>query len=139
MREHLATFLGIYNKPTTAEVDLWMAALEPVSGDLIKALATWLRASDQKPQPIEIARIMQAHQQPLSMRRIALDVALKYELSFEELIGPKRHQRQARPRQEAMFKMKELGHSHSEIGRFFGRDHTTVMYGVRAHEARQIA
>lgn len=139
MREHLATFLAFNGTPSEAELDLWEAALAPAGGDLIGALATWLRVSDQKPQPIEILRIMQAHEQPISMRRIALDVAMKHEITIEELTGPKRHQRQAHPRQEAMFKMKRAGYSYSEIGRFFGRDHTTVMHGVRAHEARQIA
>ena len=138
MRDHLIAFLTVYGSPSQAELDLWATALEPVSGNLIEALATWLRMSDQKPQPIEIAHIMQAHEQPISMRRSALDIALKYELTYEELIGPKRHQRQAQPRQEAMFKMKSAGYSHAEIGRFFGRDHTTVMHGVRAHEVRQV-
>ncbi len=139
MRDHLATFLAFYGTPSEAELDLWEAALAPAGGDLIDALATWLRLSEHKPQPIEIIRIMQAHKQPTSLRRIALDVALKYELSLEELIGPKRHRHQAHPRQEAMFMMTRAGYSRSEISRFFGRNHTTVTHGVRAHEARQIA
>lgn len=136
MREHLATFLAVYGTPGEAELDLWEAALAPSGGDLIEALATWLRVSDHKPKPIEILRIMQAHEHPVSMRRIAIDVAMKHQITIEELTGPKRHHRQAHPRQEAMFRMKRSGYSHSAIGRFFGRDHTTVMHGVRAHEAR---
>ena len=136
MRNHLAAFLGFYGEPSSAELELWVAALEPVEGDLKAALGTWLRLSDQRPQPIEIARIMDAHKQPLSMRRIALDVALKHAVTIEELMGPKRHQRQALPRQEAMFKMRQAGFSFPDIAHFFGRDHTTVMHGVRAHEER---
>jgi len=139
MRAHLATFLAFYGAPSEAELDLWEAALAPADGDLIEALATWLRVNDQKPQPIEILRVLEACGQPDSMRGIALEVAVKHEITVEEMAGPKRQPRQIHPRHEAMFKMRKVGYSYSEIGRFFGRDHTTVMHGVRAHEARGLS
>lgn len=32
----------------------------------------------------------------------------------------------------------ERGHSYASIGRFIGRDHTTIIHGVNAHKARLI-
>ena len=139
MRSYLTSFLEIYGDPAVAEVDLWVAALEPVRGDLVEALAAWLRMREQKPQPIEIIRIMQEHESPVSMRRIALDAALKYQISYEDIIGEKRQKCHTHPRQEAMFKMRSEGFTYEEIGRFFGRDHTTVIHSVDVHKARQVA
>ena len=52
------------------------------------------------------------------------------------MIGPKRVRTFARPRQIAMYLAKQLtSRSLPEIGRRFGgRDHTTVMHGVRKIE-----
>jgi chromosomal replication initiator protein len=55
---------------------------------------------------------------------------------LSDLIGPKRVRTIARPRQIAMFLAKQLTpRSLPEIGRRFGgRDHTTIMHGVRRIE-----
>ena len=52
------------------------------------------------------------------------------------MIGPKRMRVYARPRQMAMYLAKQLtSRSLPEIGRRFGgRDHTTVMHGVKRIE-----
>ena len=52
------------------------------------------------------------------------------------MIGPKRVRTYARPRQVAMYLAKQLtSRSLPEIGRRFGgRDHTTVMHGVKRIE-----
>ena len=49
------------------------------------------------------------------------------------MIGPKRLRTIARPRQVAMYLCKQLtSRSLPEIGRRFGgRDHTTIMHGIR--------
>jgi chromosomal replication initiator protein len=56
------------------------------------------------------------------------------------MIGPKRMRSYARPRQVAMYLSKLLtSRSLPEIGRRFGgRDHTTVMHGVKRIEDLQI-
>jgi len=42
------------------------------------------------------------------------------------------------PRQAAMAAVqRDLGYSLPRIGRIFKRHHTTVLFGIRAHEARQ--
>ena len=55
---------------------------------------------------------------------------------MSDLIGPKRVRSYARPRQVAMYLAKSLtARSLPEIGRRFGgRDHTTVIHGVRRIE-----
>jgi chromosomal replication initiator protein len=55
---------------------------------------------------------------------------------MSDIIGPKRLRSYARPRQVAMYLCKQLtSRSLPEIGRRFGgRDHTTVMHGVRRIE-----
>ena len=59
-----------------------------------------------------------------------------YNIRLSDLIGPKRVRTYARPRQIAMYLAKQLtSRSLPEIGRRFGgRDHTTVMHGVRRIE-----
>ena len=58
-------------------------------------------------------------------------VATHYRVHVAELIGPKRDKTIARPRQIAMYIMREETQvSLPEIGRVLGgRDHTTIMYG----------
>ena len=55
-----------------------------------------------------------------------------YKLSHDQILGSDRHKGIMRPRQIAMYLIRqELKHSYEEIGRFFsGRNHTTVMHGV---------
>lgn len=64
-------------------------------------------------------------------KQILNAVATHYRLQVAELIGPKRDKAIARPRQIAMYIMREETQvSLPEIGRVLGgRDHTTIMYG----------
>jgi len=73
-----------------------------------------------------------------TMAQIAAEVAAKHGLTVEELRGPARGFKVAHPRQEAMARMRaETSQSLTAIGRYFGRDHTTVMHGVRTHNAAE--
>lgn len=65
-------------------------------------------------------------------------VAAKHGISIEDLKGPSRVRSFAYARQEAMWEMCQTGRwSTTLIGRFLGgRDHTTVMHGRDAHQAR---
>ena len=83
-------------------------------------LADVLRDSDRKVSIDEIQRRVSEH----------------FNVRLSELIGPKRVRTIARPRQIAMYLCKQLtSRSLPEIGRRFGgRDHTTVMHGVRRIE-----
>jgi len=78
--------------------------------------------------------------QPAPVKRmadIAAEVAQANGLTLAELRSRNRAQRIARPRQEAMAKIHQTGrYTLTQIARFFGMDHTTVLYGVRQYEAR---
>jgi chromosomal replication initiator protein len=69
---------------------------------------------------------------------IERQVALRHALTVEDLRGPSRARRVAWPRQELMWRARrETRLSLPQIGdRLGGRDHTTVIHGVRAHQAR---
>jgi chromosomal replication initiator protein len=85
-----------------------------------ECLVDILRASDRKVTIDEIQRKVSEH----------------YNIRLSDLLGPRRTRTIARPRQVAMFLSKQLTtRSLPEIGRRFGgRDHTTVMHGVKRIE-----
>ncbi|MFZ1728014.1 MAG: chromosomal replication initiator protein DnaA [Albidovulum sp.] len=89
--------------------------------DLVQdCLADVLRASDRKVTIEEIQRKVSEH----------------YNIRLSDMIGPKRVRTIARPRQVAMYLAKHMTtRSLPEIGRRFGgRDHTTIMHGIRRIE-----
>lgn len=91
---------------------------KPIDMDLVHdSLSDVLRASDRK----------------VSIDEIQRKVAEHYNIRLSDMVGPKRVRTFARPRQVAMYLCKQLtSRSLPEIGRRFGgRDHTTVMHGVR--------
>ncbi|UNK39362.1 hypothetical protein MNR02_06555 [Shinella sp. H4-D48] len=61
-------------------------------------------------------------------------------MSFELVVGPSRKRKIAHFRQKLMWEIKmsvKPSASWHEIGRLFGgRDHTTALHGVRAHQVR---
>jgi hypothetical protein len=72
----------------------------------------------------------------MSVATIVREVAAKHGLSERSLLDPCRQRAYAWPRQEAMYRIfTECPHiSYPEAGRRLGgRDHTTVLHGVRAH------
>ena len=70
------------------------------------------------------------------LEEIQRKVSEHYNIRLSDMIGPKRVRTYARPRQVAMYLAKQLtSRSLPEIGRRFGgRDHTTVMHGVKRIE-----
>lgn len=67
---------------------------------------------------------------------LALAVVRLNRMSLADLLGKDRAARLVRPRQLFMLRAAEAGFSTMRIGRFLGRDHTTVMHGIRAARAR---
>lgn len=64
-------------------------------------------------------------------------VADKYGLSRAQIMSRSHLRVYAWPRQEAYYVMRrETDLSFGQLGRFFGRDHTTIMVGIKRHEAR---
>ncbi|PYG29597.1 chromosomal replication initiator protein DnaA [Pelagimonas varians] len=98
---------------------------KPINMDLVQdSLSDVLRASERK----------------ISIDEIQRRVAEHYNIRLSDMIGPKRVRNFARPRQIAMYLCKQLtSRSLPEIGRRFGgRDHTTVMHGVRRIEELRV-
>ncbi|MEM6637781.1 MAG: chromosomal replication initiator protein DnaA [Pseudomonadota bacterium] len=83
-----------------------------------------------------LADILRASDRKVTIEEIQRRVSEHYNIRLSDIIGPKRVRTIARPRQIAMYLSKQLtSRSLPEIGRRFGgRDHTTVMHGVRKIE-----
>lgn len=80
-----------------------------------------------------LADVLRASERKITVEEIQRKVSDYYNIRLSDIIGPKRLRAYARPRQIAMYLCKHLtSRSLPEIGRRFGgRDHTTVMHGVR--------
>ncbi|SDN79431.1 chromosomal replication initiator protein [Lutimaribacter pacificus] len=87
-----------------------------------------------------LADILRASERKITIEEIQRQVAEHYNIRLSDLVGPKRVRSFARPRQVAMYLCKQLtSRSLPEIGRRFGgRDHTTVMHGVRRIEELRV-
>ena len=83
-----------------------------------------------------LADILRATDRKVTVEEIQRKVAEHYNIRMSDMVGPKRQRSIARPRQVAMWLAKRLTtRSLPDIGRRFGgRDHTTVMHGVRKIE-----
>ncbi len=83
-----------------------------------------------------LADVLRASERKITVEEIQRKVSEHYNIRLSDMIGPKRLRSYARPRQVAMYLCKHLtSRSLPEIGRRFGgRDHTTVMHGVRRIE-----
>ena len=83
-----------------------------------------------------LADVLRASERKVSVEEIQRKVSDYYNIRLSDMIGPKRLRSYARPRQVAMYLAKQLtSRSLPEIGRRFGgRDHTTVMHGVKRIE-----
>lgn len=83
-----------------------------------------------------LSDILRATNRKVTVEEIQRKVSEHYNIRLSDMIGPKRVRNFARPRQVAMYLCKQLTtRSLPEIGRRFGgRDHTTVMHGVRRIE-----
>ncbi len=83
-----------------------------------------------------LADVLRASERKITVEEIQRRVSEHYNIRLSEMIGPKRVRTFARPRQVAMYLCKQLtSRSLPEIGRRFGgRDHTTVMHGVKRIE-----
>lgn len=88
-----------------------------------------------------LSDVLKASDRKVTVEEIQRKVSEHYNIRLAEMIGPKRVRTFARPRQVAMYLAKTMtNRSLPEIGRRFGgRDHTTVMHGVRRIEELQVS
>ncbi|NNE54211.1 MAG: chromosomal replication initiator protein DnaA [Sulfitobacter sp.] len=83
-----------------------------------------------------LSDVLRESERKITVEEIQRKVSEHYNIRLSDMIGPKRLRSYARPRQVAMYLCKQMTtRSLPEIGRRFGgRDHTTVMHGVRRIE-----
>jgi len=83
-----------------------------------------------------LSDVLRESERKISVEEIQRTVSEHYNIRLSDMLGPKRLRSFARPRQVAMYLCKQFtSRSLPEIGRRFGgRDHTTVMHGVRRIE-----
>lgn len=77
---------------------------------------------------------------PFYGQRIARSVAKAHGVSYREMLSQRRQKHLVHARQHAMWELrKHTSLSMPSIGRLLGgRDHTTILYGLRAHEKRML-
>ena len=111
------------------------------------------RATPKKPiedyvMPIPLPEVSESEEQiqrrrmkgcPLSMRRqaIVLPVLEEFDLTWERLWQKDRRAVMHIPRRQVWLKLWEDGMSIAQIGRMTQRDHTTVLWGLRAVKKAQ--
>lgn len=83
-----------------------------------------------------LSDVLKASDRKVTVEEIQRKVSEHFNIRLSDMIGPKRLRSFARPRQMAMYLAKQMtSRSLPEIGRRFGgRDHTTVMHGVKRIE-----
>jgi chromosomal replication initiator protein len=76
-------------------------------------------------------------------REIIAEVAERYGLTFEDMIGPRRIKEISLARQEAIWTCRQVRRADGShrftlpfLGHLLNRDHTTVLWGERQHAAR---
>lgn len=73
-------------------------------------------------------------------KRILAEVAIEHGIPPALILGKQRQRLIMAARHHAMYRMsQETDMSLAEIGRNMGRDHTTVISGIKAHQRRQAA
>ncbi len=88
-----------------------------------------------------LADVLRSSERKITVEEIQRKVSEHYNIRLSDMIGPKRLRSYARPRQVAMYLCKQMtSRSLPEIGRRFGgRDHTTVMHGVKRIEELKVS
>lgn len=65
------------------------------------------------------------------------EICLQYNVDFDVVMGASREQNATWARQAAYHALHLVGLSSSQIGRLLGRDHSTVLHGIKCHKERQ--
>lgn len=80
---------------------------------------------------------------PITMRSILAEVCAERGVTEADVLSQSRKRKVSRPRQDFMWRCRQVKradgrgrYSLPQIGAFLQRDHTSVLFGVRAHEAR---
>jgi chromosomal replication initiation ATPase DnaA len=117
-----------------AEIKALRAAVSEMQAAMRDAMSRLVAAAEA---PTRSAVVGASEAVPRArMAEIAASMAIATELTVADIRGPRRDRAVAWPRQQAMLMMHQAGYSLPMIGRFFKRDHTTILHGVRAAKSR---
>ncbi len=76
--------------------------------------------------------------QRYSVKQIIEQVATRYRVSFEQVVGRSHARQVTAARHEVFWRLHhELGMSFSAIGRKLDRDHSTILHGVAKHQDKR--
>ena len=146
-RHAIATLLRLFPGDVTADAVLfYVKILEPFDDEQVQgAIETWGGTQIEKPLPAQLAQLCMNSGPSLDdmLRAFSTETGI----GTRELKGPARAWHISHPRQKFMLRAYETRRPDGErkyslptIGRFLGnRDHTTILHGIRAEQARQEA
>jgi chromosomal replication initiation ATPase DnaA len=90
-----------------------------------------IRSEPESPTSIEIC-VLPVPEGRLTVDAIKRVVCKHFKISHSEMISPRRHRNIQRPRMVAMYLAREFtSHGFPTLGRYFRRDHTSVLHSVR--------
>jgi len=69
------------------------------------------------------------------MDQVTERISDEYKFTVKELRGPGRSHCYSEARRVIWSELKRRGYSLPQIGKFFGRDHTSILHGLKAHGA----
>lgn len=106
--------------------------ISTISGVLQK-FKFYASLADQLPAPEELEKLTSSPSKTPAWQQVLLKVSERLGIKTSELIGKSRRQDLVMARQAAMLICRlKFGLSYSELGRIFGgRDHATVMHGIK--------
>jgi len=87
------------------------------------------------PPPSDVRAELDAH----GLTDLVREICRRRGITLDELCGTTRTRSISRARHETWAAIHALPHRHysyAEIGRLFGRDHSTVLLGIRVHRRR---
>lgn len=101
--------------------------------NLVEALQR-ARESGAEHERIRLASMMTPHERKILRIR---EACAEGGITYERLMSRDRLPEVIRVRHRLFYEFREMGMSYPEIGRLFGRDHTTVLYGVKMEKERR--
>lgn len=121
------------NRLSKSEREIWSGVVEVVETKKLKAgLQMLAEIGNYSPTPSEVLKISRKVSVQ-SMRNATAFAAQKHNVKMSDILSRSRKAHIARARHEAFYLSRRDGFSYPKIGRFFGRDHTTVMHGIKRH------
>lgn len=121
--------------PAGMEPENHIAVSMPRAGQIaiVREKRDWLEVSDK---PNDLPELPAVRWGALAWKRIVEEVARKHKVATVDLMSARRKQKYVDARHELFWRLKtETTFSLPQIGRICGgRDHTTVLHGIRKYE-----